>query len=175
MTRYHVNPSTGETGACRATNGGCPFGGDDAHHPDPGAARESYESSMKNSTLPESLSRSPRDVDSEVRTRLTKSFREYQEDPRTPQQQWSQDKDKPLSELNPNHPRVLESVGAQHVVEAEYARVEYEAQQAQQDEDREAGVYHWCLDCGDPMEGYGPDEYPPDYCDSCEGDHEDEY
>lgn len=42
MKKYHVN-SKGEAGACSATNGRCPFGGESEHFTSAEAAREFYE------------------------------------------------------------------------------------------------------------------------------------
>lgn len=49
MAKYHVN-SAGEAGTCRATKGGCPFGGEDEHYSSPEAARAAFEESMENET-----------------------------------------------------------------------------------------------------------------------------
>lgn len=175
MAKYHVNPSTGEAGPCRAASGNCPFGGEDAHHDDPAKARSAYESAMSQETVPSGLSRESRNLEDEVRSRLSESYREYKKDTRTPRQQWEEDQDKPLADLNPNHPLVVGQFGSEAIVAAERARAEYDLRQEQEAEDRKNGIYHYCMDCGEPMEGYGPDEYPPDYCDMCAGDHEDEY
>jgi len=43
MPGYHVNPKTGNPGACTAVRGGCPFGGDDDHYTSLTAARTAYE------------------------------------------------------------------------------------------------------------------------------------
>lgn len=48
--KYHVN-NDGETGKCSATKGGCPFGDDAQHFPNPEAARKSYETSMAAQTV----------------------------------------------------------------------------------------------------------------------------
>lgn len=175
MAKYHINRDTGEAGLCRATQGGCPFGGEEAHHDDVATARAAYEKSMSENTVPTSVTREPRDADTELHGRLSDSYREYQKDPRTEQQQWREDQDKPLSDLNPNHPLVVGKFGSEAIVARERAIVENEIREEQEAEDRKNGIYHYCMDCGEPMEGYGPDEYPPDYCDMCEGDHEDEY
>lgn len=47
MAKYHVN-AAGEAGPCRATKGGCPFGGEDEHYSSPEAARAAFEESMEN-------------------------------------------------------------------------------------------------------------------------------
>jgi hypothetical protein len=44
MAKFHIN-GKGEAGKCTATQGGCPFGGDEKHYPTPEAAREAYEKS----------------------------------------------------------------------------------------------------------------------------------
>lgn len=46
MSKYHVNPETGEAGLCRASSGRCPFGGEDAHHGSSAEARTAYEKTM---------------------------------------------------------------------------------------------------------------------------------
>lgn len=47
MAKYHVNRA-GEAGPCKATKGGCPFGGEDEHYSSPEAARAAFEESMEN-------------------------------------------------------------------------------------------------------------------------------
>lgn len=32
MAKFHINPDTGDSGACQSTEGRCPFGGDDEHY-----------------------------------------------------------------------------------------------------------------------------------------------
>jgi hypothetical protein len=51
MAKFHVNNS-GEAGQCRATQGGCPFGGDAQHYETPEVARQAFELSMAASQLP---------------------------------------------------------------------------------------------------------------------------
>lgn len=51
MSKYHINPETGRPNQCRATKGGCPFGGDDAHHATKEEARAAYEKDMASKTL----------------------------------------------------------------------------------------------------------------------------
>lgn len=46
MALFHVNPATGEAGACSAQKGKCPFGSTDDHFTSAEAARSSYENSM---------------------------------------------------------------------------------------------------------------------------------
>jgi len=46
MARFHINKQ-GNAGLCKATKGGCPFGGDDAHFPSLESAREAFEHSME--------------------------------------------------------------------------------------------------------------------------------
>jgi hypothetical protein len=47
MARYHINPATGNPGACSAAEGNCPFKGaegeESTHYPSASAAREGYE------------------------------------------------------------------------------------------------------------------------------------
>lgn len=45
MSKFHVNDK-GESGQCRATQGGCPFGGEAQHYSSPEIARQAYELSM---------------------------------------------------------------------------------------------------------------------------------
>lgn len=52
--RYHINHK-GEAGVCRATNGGCPFGGEADHFTSPEAARAHFEASQNASTASLSL------------------------------------------------------------------------------------------------------------------------
>lgn len=51
MAKFHIN-NAGEAGQCRATQGGCPFGGEAQHYDNPDAARKAYESSMESSQFP---------------------------------------------------------------------------------------------------------------------------
>ncbi len=46
MSKFHINPKSGEPGACKANNGGCPFGGDEAHYESTDDARKAFEFSM---------------------------------------------------------------------------------------------------------------------------------
>lgn len=50
--KFHVN-NAGEAGQCRATQGGCPFGGDAQHYDNPDSARKAFELSMAASQVPE--------------------------------------------------------------------------------------------------------------------------
>lgn len=43
MTTFHVNPNSGETGACKARLGRCPFGTSEDHYPSAADARGAYE------------------------------------------------------------------------------------------------------------------------------------
>lgn len=45
MARYHLNHQ-GEPGLCRASKKPCPFGGDEAHYPDPATAMQAFEASQ---------------------------------------------------------------------------------------------------------------------------------
>lgn len=64
---YHVNPTTGNVGICRAgsgtgnraSGGGCPFGNTSEHHDTPEGARNAYEASMRGATL-QVLKKSPK-------------------------------------------------------------------------------------------------------------------
>lgn len=58
MSRYHVNPETGEAGPCRATSGNCPFGGDTDHHDSASEARSAYEASQEDAKLLAGLKKS---------------------------------------------------------------------------------------------------------------------
>jgi hypothetical protein len=46
MAKFHVNPATGEPGACRALKGNCPFGSEEQHFTSASAARSAYEKAM---------------------------------------------------------------------------------------------------------------------------------
>lgn len=59
MSRYHVNPETGEAGPCRASSGNCPFGGESDHHDSASEARKAYETSQEDAKLLEGLKKSP--------------------------------------------------------------------------------------------------------------------
>jgi len=43
MARFHINPKTGNAGACKATQGKCPFGDESLHYTSAAAAREAFE------------------------------------------------------------------------------------------------------------------------------------
>jgi len=43
MTKYHLNPTTGDPGLCKAVNGRCPFGTDEEHFSSKEEARAGYE------------------------------------------------------------------------------------------------------------------------------------
>ena len=61
MAKFHINDS-GDAGLCRATKGGCPFGGDDAHYASLDKAREVYEEKMSHSSLRSSMVQAPKDM-----------------------------------------------------------------------------------------------------------------
>lgn len=48
MTKFHINPETGNPGGCRAVVGKCPFGGDDEHFDTAEAARAAFEAKHEN-------------------------------------------------------------------------------------------------------------------------------
>jgi hypothetical protein len=48
---YHVNPQTGDAGACRAAKSPCPFGGADAHYTSPEAAQAAWAEKEEKKTL----------------------------------------------------------------------------------------------------------------------------
>jgi len=50
MTKYHINPKTGNPGACSAAPGACPFGGEANHYESASDARKAFESA--NTTAP---------------------------------------------------------------------------------------------------------------------------
>jgi hypothetical protein len=52
MSKFHINPATGEVGACRATKDGCPFGTADQHYTSKEAGTAAYEDSMKDQLIP---------------------------------------------------------------------------------------------------------------------------
>lgn len=105
------------------------------------------------------------DLHTRIRAHYGEVGEQHRADPRSPHEQWAQDGDVPMADLNPEHPRRIEAFGAGDV-DRTVALVQAEAS------DDQAG--HACRDCGEAMEGYEADEYPPDYCDMCEGNHEDE-
>lgn len=43
MTKFHINPETGDAGSCRATQGKCPFGSEEQHYDSANEARTAYE------------------------------------------------------------------------------------------------------------------------------------
>lgn len=50
MVKYHINPTTGTVGACRAREGRCPFGGE--HFPSRQEGLKAYEASQGDSFKP---------------------------------------------------------------------------------------------------------------------------
>ena len=52
MAKYHLNPATGNPGACTAQAGNCPYG-DVTHYDSPEAARQAYEGQMSSFRLRE--------------------------------------------------------------------------------------------------------------------------
>lgn len=108
-------------------------------------------------------------VDAQLRDYYREEFHEHRADTRTLQEQYEQDRDIPMSQLNSNHPLRIASFGASGV-QAQREIFDHR----QRELEPETGVAT-CMDCGDSMEGYEGVDYPPDYCDACEGDHEDEY
>ena len=53
MTKFHINPATGDAGSCSATKAKCPFGGEDDHYSSKEAARGAYENKMANIPVPD--------------------------------------------------------------------------------------------------------------------------
>lgn len=53
MSKFHINPVTGNVGRCRAAKGECPFGGPQKHFATEREAAENYEVVMGELTLPE--------------------------------------------------------------------------------------------------------------------------
>lgn len=53
---FHINPSTGDVGSCRAKSGNCPFGGSEEHYSTAAAARGAFEASVTDT--PRKLSKS---------------------------------------------------------------------------------------------------------------------
>ena len=54
---YHVNPTTGEPGPCRASEGRCPFGGPAVHYATMDRARAAYELSQAGEAVPPAATR----------------------------------------------------------------------------------------------------------------------
>lgn len=51
MAKFHINPKTGDTGACAAVKDKCPFGGAEAHYENAADARQAFELSMAGKEL----------------------------------------------------------------------------------------------------------------------------
>lgn len=47
MSKFHINPETGNASACRASGDGCPFGGNDQHYSSQQEAQGAYEETME--------------------------------------------------------------------------------------------------------------------------------
>lgn len=60
---FHVNPQTGDVGRCRATRGGCPFGGPSKHFLTAETARFAYETWMKDAEADAEFNRSESSID----------------------------------------------------------------------------------------------------------------
>jgi len=63
MAKFHINPKTGEPGSCKATQGGCPFGGDEAHYGSAEDARKAFELSMAGKEYVEKRQQTEREED----------------------------------------------------------------------------------------------------------------
>ena len=99
MARYHINPETGEPGVCKATKGGCPFGGESDHYDSPTAAREAFEAGQSSFAVVikksgEAVNTPPRKeiktFDAELHTALATAEDEYGE--AEDKQDWLQSK-----------------------------------------------------------------------------------
>lgn len=55
MSKYHVNPKTGNAGPCSAEIGNCPFGGEENHYTSREGAQVAYEMAQASNTLPDGL------------------------------------------------------------------------------------------------------------------------
>lgn len=55
MSRFHINPESGEPGECSAEEGKCPFGGE--HYDSKQEARKAYEESMNPFSSPDAMKR----------------------------------------------------------------------------------------------------------------------
>lgn len=108
-------------------------------------------------------------VDSRMHDYYRQARAEHRADTRSPREQYEQDRGIPMSQLNPDHLLRIANFGVSGV-QAQREIFEHQQRSLQTDPDVAT-----CMDCGEPMEGYEGVEYPPDYCDACEGDHEDEY
>lgn len=53
MAKYHINNQDGNIGVCKATQGKCPFGGDDNHFTSMSGAALAYEERMAAEQVPE--------------------------------------------------------------------------------------------------------------------------
>ena len=57
MAKYHINPKTGSPNQCKATKGGCPFGGADNHFPSREAAAAEIERRLSSLSMPAAVSK----------------------------------------------------------------------------------------------------------------------
>jgi hypothetical protein len=57
MSKFHINPDTGNVNPCSAFTGDCPFGGINDHYATAGEARAVFERDQANEQLPRSLKR----------------------------------------------------------------------------------------------------------------------
>lgn len=50
MPKFHIKPSTGDPGVCKANSGNCPFGSESEHYTSAEAAREAFEVKMNSAS-----------------------------------------------------------------------------------------------------------------------------
>jgi hypothetical protein len=55
VTRFHINPESGQAGQCRASAGNCPFASDEEHYGSVEEARAAYETAQESSTIPKTV------------------------------------------------------------------------------------------------------------------------
>jgi hypothetical protein len=60
MSKFHINPATGEVGKCSSTKGKCPFGTAEEHYTSQEAASAAYEESMKGHAVKSAVKKSPK-------------------------------------------------------------------------------------------------------------------
>lgn len=74
MAKFHINPATGNPGACKALRA-CPFGGQSEHFDSIEEAREAYETAMAEQSTPRSFRRVTPEEDAAARKTIVERFK----------------------------------------------------------------------------------------------------
>jgi hypothetical protein len=80
MAKFHINPKTGDPGACSATNGKCPFGGAEDHFTSVEAARAASEQQLSEANGWSKVKREPTPLSDDVK-KLIKEIENLENSP----------------------------------------------------------------------------------------------